>query len=339
MDSEKLTAWLFANSGPILRYRIAVDRMVDISQAEREQLLQDALATPEVQRWLDNLRRSPSIHGSKDTNAENPLAKLLDYGMNRAVPAFDQSVQALLNIPWKSWDDLILYPFLLRAGYADHPRVAECLAKRIELLYQTALRGDFDFYLSPAEATGVPKAWQGKPIYRDIFGSAAGYSLPTCYDFYALAYCPLVPNIENLGEKVETIVAFLSDPRFQSTVGGYGWDRVKNQCYAAGRVFLACVEPSRLVLFMELGARFATARPSEWFQQGLATLSSYRTSQGTYRFPSSLLVEKTGYYIYGGSHMGMGEDRHARQAMELESTFRMLNILFPLPWGLGHAIG
>jgi hypothetical protein len=339
MDNEYLSEWLFANGGPILRYRMAVDRMDGISQAEREQLLRDAIATPEVQRWLDNLRRSPSIHGSKDTNAENPLAKLLDYGLNRAVPAFDQIVQSLLNTPWKAWDDLILYPFLLRAGYADHPPVAECLGRRIELLYQTALRGDFDFYLSPAEASNVPKAWQGKPIYRDVFGSAVGYSLPTCYDFYALAYCPPVPTIENLSEKIDAIVAFFSDARFQSTVGGYGWDRDKKRRYAAGRVFLACVEPSRLVLFMELGARFAAARRSEWFQQGLATLNSYRTSQGTYRFPSSLLAEKNGYFIYSGSHMGMGEDRHSPKALELESTFRMLNILFPLPWGLGHAIG
>jgi hypothetical protein len=77
---------------------------------------------------------------------------------------------------------------------------------------------------------------------------------------------------------------------------------------------------------MELGARFAAARQSEWFQQGLATLSSYRTSRGTYRFPSNLLAEKTGYYIYSGSHMGIGENRRSRQAMELGSTFRMLTI-------------
>ncbi len=108
MDDEKLTAWLFTYGGPILRYRMAVDRMYDTSQAEREQLLQDSLNTPEVQRWLDNLSRSQSIHGSKDTNAENSLAKLLDYGLNRTVPAFDQAVQSLLNIPWKAWDDLIL---------------------------------------------------------------------------------------------------------------------------------------------------------------------------------------------------------------------------------------
>jgi len=326
MCDEDLTNWLFVHSGPILRYRVAIDLINDMSALERKHLLQDSLATAEVQRWLDNLSRSRTIHGSKDTNAENPLAKLLEYGLNRDVPAFDERLQSLLNNAWQTWDNLIMYPFLIRAGYSDHPRVAGYLKKRIEILNQTAQAGNFDFYLSTAEASYVPKAWQGKPIYRDVLGHEAGYALPTCYDFYAMAYCPFISGIEHLNAKVETIMAFISDPRFQSTVGGYGWDRSKKRCYAAGRVFLACVEPSRLVLFLELGAGFEAVRRSEWFQQGLATLSSYRTTEGTYRFPPSLLAEKTGYYIYGGSHMGMGENRRSPQAMELESTFRMLYI-------------
>lgn len=326
MCNEKLTRWLYANSGPILRYRVAIDLMKDISQIERKQLLQDALATSEAQRWLDNLSRSRNIHGSKDTDVENPLAKLLEYGLNRDVPVFDERIQVLLANQWKTWDGLTLYPFLIRAGYAEHPQVAEYLTNRIELLYQTARTGDYDFYLNSAEASSVPKAWQGKPIYRDSFGHEAGYPLPTCYDFYALAYCPPVSYIDNLAKRIEAIISFISDPRFQTTVGGYGWDRAKNRCYAAGRVFLACIEPARLVLFLELGARFAATHQSESFQQGLATLKSYRTAHGTYRFPPALLSEKNGYYIYGGAHMGLGENRRSPQAMELESTFRMLLI-------------
>ena len=326
MCNEELTKWLYVNSGPILRYRVAIDLMKNTHQTKRKQMLQDALATPEVQRWLENLSRSRNIHGSKDTDAENPLAKLLEYGLDHDIPVFDERIQALLEKKWAMWDGLILYPFLIRAGYAEHQCVAEYFTKRIELLYRTARAGDFDFYLNSTEASSVPKAWQGKPIYRDSFGSSAGYPLPTCYDFYALAYCPPVSYIDNLTQKIEAIITFIFDPRFQTTVGGYGWDRAKNRCYAAGRVFLACIEQARLVLFLELGARFAVARQSESFQQGLATLTNYRTAQGTYRFPTSLLAEKNGYYIYGGAHMGLGENRRSQQAMELESTFRMLHI-------------
>jgi hypothetical protein len=139
----------------------------------------------------------------------------------------------------------------------------------------------------------VPKAWQGKPIYRDEFGHQEGYPLPTCYDFYTLAYCPPMPGIGDYSSISESIVAFLSDARFQSTVGGYGWDKTGRRCYAAGRVFLARVTQARLVLFLELGARFHSARESTWFQEGLASHEKYRTPRGTYSFPPSLLLEKT----------------------------------------------
>ncbi|PKO14387.1 MAG: hypothetical protein CVU39_15240 [Chloroflexi bacterium HGW-Chloroflexi-10] len=325
MNNELIVEWLFVNSGPILRYRIAVDLM-EVSNRKKERLFQESLATPEAQRWISNLNKAQNIHGSKDTDAENPLAKLLEYGFNRAHPAFDKKVKDLLNTTLQAWDHFVLLPYLLRAGYADHPTISEWLKRRIDTLYNTAQLGSFDFYLNPAETKDLPKAWQGKPIYRDEFGHQAGYALPTCYDFYALAYCSGIPGIIDLPSKCETIVSFLSDPRFQATIGGYGWDRNKKRCYAAGRVFLACVEPARLVLFLNLGAGFHAARKAQWFHQGIAALESYRTSRDTFCFPSNLLIERTGNHMYGGSHMGLGENRRSPQALELESTFHMLTI-------------
>lgn len=326
MRFEQLAERLFAASGPILRYRIAAE-LLDFSERERNHLYQEMLAAPEVHRWLVNLQRSHNIHGSKDTDAENPLAKLLDFGLTCRHPALAEKCDQLLSRPLSGWDPLVLMPFLLRAGYSDHPLVIDWTKTRIDRLHATAIRGCYDFYLSAEEAGGVPKAWWGKSIYRDEFGHLSGYPIPTSYDFYALAYCPPIEGVDRQPEKLETIVAFLSDPRFQSTPGGYGWDRVNRRCYAAGRVFLACVEPPRLVLFMELGAKFESARRSAWFQQGLALLEGCRTSAGAYHFPASMMTERTGNHIYGGSHMGLGENRRSPLAMELESTFRMLNIL------------
>jgi hypothetical protein len=255
------------------------------------------------------------------------MARLLDFGLRRGIPEFDEGVRPFMEDVPHTWvDSFILYPFMLRAGYADLPWVAVRLAERIETLYQTAQSGDFDFYLDAQQAAGVPKAWRDKPIYRDRFGHEGGYALPTCYDFYALAYCPAVPGIADLDRKLEGIAGFLSDPRFQSTPGGYGWARSLNRCYAAGRVFLACAEPARLVLFLALGARFAAVRRADWFQAGLERIAAYRTERGTYRFPPEILLEKTGYQVYGGSHMGLGENRRLPQALELESTFHMLYI-------------
>ena len=325
MRQDELVEWLFINSGSILRYRIAVEWM-DVSDQERKRLLHNSLTTSEVQRWLANLKESRFIHGSQDTHAENAFSKLLDYGFNCTDPVFAESAEHLLDCPFQLWDSIVLLPFLVRAGYTDHPRVQELLTSRFEKLHQTVQRGCFDFYLSSEEASGVPKAWQGKPIYRDEFGHQEGYPLPTCYDFYTLAYCPSMQSIGGFPSISKSIVAFLSDTRFQSKMGGYGWDKAGRRCYAAGRIFLACVIPARLVLFLELGARFTSARQSIWFQQGLSSLEKYRTSRGTYILPSSLLMEKTGYQLYGGFHMGLGENRRSPSALELESTFHILYI-------------
>lgn len=326
MNDQALVAWLFTSGGPIVRYRTARDLMPGCPEALRQELLAEAMATPEVRRWLDLLGQARNIHGSRDTDAENALAKLLDYGLDRSVAPFDAAVQSLLRGGLKTWDPLVLNPFLIRAGYLDHPIVRDWIEHRLEKLYDTAKSGGYDFYLGPEEAAAVPKAWRGKPIYKDSFGHESGYPLPTCYDFYAMAYCPPMQGIPNLAAKMEAIVAYLSHPSFQGTVGGYGWDRIKRRCYAAGRVFLACAEPARLVLFLELGAGFASAGSSAWFRQGLAELDGYRTSDGTYRFPPSLMAEREGPHLYGGSHMGLGENRRSPRALELESTLRMLVI-------------
>jgi hypothetical protein len=115
----------FCKQQPILRYRTAVELM-DVSDQERKRLLSEALATPEVRRWLSNLRESRSIHGSKDTHAENALSQLLDYGLNGADPAFAESAEHLFDGPLQLWYSLVLLPFLVRAGYTANPRVKNC---------------------------------------------------------------------------------------------------------------------------------------------------------------------------------------------------------------------
>ena len=109
MRHEELTAWLYANSAPILRYRVAVDLLPASASIDREQLLQDALATPDMQRWLNTLGHYRGIHGSQDEAAENALAKLLDYGLTRDVPALDERVQPLFNFKTDDW----VNPFII----------------------------------------------------------------------------------------------------------------------------------------------------------------------------------------------------------------------------------
>lgn len=327
-DTRTLAEWIFAHGGPILRLRTAIDLLGVSDGNVISSLRQAVLATTEVQRWLALLGTGP-VHHSKDTACENALGKLLEYGMRAGVPEFDIRALPLLDRLQNSTfpeDGLILAPFLVRAGYLSDPRLFEWCRRRLNALDNTARYGEYDVYLPEDETWAVPRAWRGKPIYKDMFDPVDGrFPLPTCYDLYTLAHYPS-DDVE-MRLKTNRIIAYLGDERFQTTRGGYIWNKAKRRCYAAGRVFLACWEPDRTVLFLYLMARFRPIREQVWFRRRLAELEGYRMPNGTYLFPSKLLPEKPdSYYLYSGAHMGLSETKRTPLGLELESTFWMLLI-------------
>ncbi len=326
-DKNDTTAldWLFAHAGPIIRWRLATDFGLAASKEEAGRLQTEALATDEVKRWLNNL--GGGIHGSKDTDAENAIAKLVEYGLRAGIREFDEKLLPYANKVGDyhpSWLSDPVAAFLVAAGYSNHKSVQKWFLQRLATLHDIAHKGAKNLYLSATETAGIAKAWQGKRIYRCPYRLGESVMLPSCYDLYALAHWP---HTTATLKETETIVSFVSQPEFQATRGGYLWDQSKNRCWAAGRVYLACCEPQRILLFVELAARFASARRSDWFKAALADLEGYRTEEGRYAFPREYLKEvRNSYYIYQGNHMGLGENRHKRNWLEIESTFRMLNI-------------
>jgi hypothetical protein len=280
---------------------------------------------------MRNLGKGP-VHSSKDTAAENAMAKLLEYGLRAGVPSFDEKM-----LPYCDCGEggryhrsaLYLVPFLIRGGYWREAAVNEWFMRRLQALHRTAKRREFKVHLDDNETEGVPKAWIGKPVYKPEFSRTGDeypeYPLPTCWDFYAMAHFP--KSDRKVRRTLEEIADYVSDPRFQAIPGGYAWDRSRRRCHAAGRVCLACFNPERRVLFLELASNFEASRKAGWFQEGIGELERFRTPSGTYRFPSEYLKERpNGYYLYAGAHMGLGENRRSKRALEIESTFRMLRI-------------
>ena len=308
--------WLNANAGPIIRWRLVTDFAIPIPRKEATRLQGSVLASDEVRYWLGNLNGGVT-HGSKDTNAENAMAKLVEYGLRAGVPEFDEKM-----MPYTKRPDRVGYAFLIAAGYSGEPEVANRFSERLDQLHETATRGESDLYLPASETQEAPKPWRGRRIYRPEFTVD---SVPSCYDLYAMAHWPSRSRAER--QRIEDIVAYISHPDFQDNAGGYFWNRERNVCHAAGRIWIACLTPERLILFLELAARFAPARKSPWFKEALEDLERHRTEKGTYRFPPEYLKEKrNSYYILKGAHMGLGESRRKRDWIEIESTFRMLNI-------------
>lgn len=339
--SQDLAQWLLAHGGPIIRYRTATELLDGTSGLDLAQLRAELLASEEVQRWLRNLGAGPVHHG-KDESAENAMAKLIEYGLRAGVPALDEKALPYCDCgPGGRYerDALIIAPFLIRAGYWDRPGVAAWFGARLDALHRTAQAASYDFMMDASERAALPPSARDKPTYKLSFDPVSDETpLPSCYDLYAMCYYPR--HEAETWHKIEAVVGYLIDPRFQTTPGGYIWDTAKRQHYAAGRTFLATLpgfgnvpphpeDAPRLVMFMEMIVHSVTGSRSEWFRGHLAHLEGFRTPEGTYRFPSDYLRERRGggYYLYGGAHMGLGENRRSRQGLEIESTFRMLRIL------------
>jgi hypothetical protein len=145
-----LISFLMNQGGPILRWRTARELTPDDLAIDRESLFADLLACDEVHRWL-NLLGSGPVHHSKDSSAENVLAKLAEYGLQAGLAELDERVLPYCAIeerqPYHD-EAIILVPFLVRLGYHDILQVANWLAWRIEVLYQLAASMDYDLYIN-----------------------------------------------------------------------------------------------------------------------------------------------------------------------------------------------
>ena len=84
---------------------------------------------------------------------------------------------------------------------------------------------------------------------------------------------------------------------------------------------------SRILMVMEILAVFDQGKTCPWFQTNLAQLENYRSTDGRYSLPKDFMIEKKdSYYLYQGAHMGLGENRRKKSWVEIESTFRVMNI-------------
>jgi hypothetical protein len=72
---------------------------------------------------------------------------------------------------------------------------------------------------------------------------------------------------------------------------------------------------------------FPFARTHPWFQTALAHLQTFQNAPGWYRFPASYLPEKPAGYWVTAAYCAFEPGRRAAEAMEVESTARMIEWL------------
>lgn len=373
VDNRKLIGWLIEAGGPVVRWRAARELAGCSSCFDQDRLAEDVLAVPVVQSWVERLslrdlegrlgnldesllnRLGGMVHGGPDRCLENVLGKLAEFGLRTGMPGdagrdLDMHVLALAPIfRWKSdwrrdllfqnaWETLVKSVFawgLLRLGQEPDVAMSDFLLGHLDNCHKIARDQVYDIYADETELTGLPKAWAGKPIMKQEV--MHDYWLPYIHDLYIFAHLPSGFLHESGLHKLEELVGYILDPRFQALHEGYGyaWIKERRTCYGwgwsphlpgyNGFEFNRPYHAGMLVQRLELMAHFPVARSSAWFRGCLEHLDEFRTLRETYLFPGNYLRESEGYYV-SGYHMGLGESRRSKNGLEVESTFRMLKI-------------
>ncbi len=349
MNTQEIIQWLLENGCPTIRYRTVTELMEPDCYNNIDQIVNDLVESQEVKVWLDNLDpmnvNLRTYHGCANTCFENSMSKLAQLGMRAGMPALDERTQPLrawleqmVNARSDQWDVFALAvfaSFFAVAGYTDSA-INVFLNSRLQTLYEFTRSGDYDIYDDTAKYKGVPKAFQGRPIINPSLYVRGNYRYPLLYDVYGLS------TMVNKGdtvvdEKIDTVIKYIMAPEYhQKIADGYGILAAPNGKYHcmgwdakvpgfSGMMEEAKTRGALLIQRMELMAHFPYVAGHAWFACALGHLETFRTDSGTYNFPKHYLGEKEGYWVCG-MHMGIGENRRAKIANELESTFWMMLI-------------
>ncbi len=337
------------NGGPAIRYRTATELLGKSGSVNIDQLSHDLIHSRIVGLWLERLVPSNQlnqIHSSMATAYENAMGKLVQMGCHNGITQFDekteyyrkwmQSLKGSSEFPLNPFMQMVVGSFLVAAGYHQEKALIEYLEQRLDTLWNFTQEMNYDIYADRDDYPDIPKGFGDKPLVKPEFYIDGEERFPTIYDIHGLAKYPDHLKSQDTQQKINTVIDYTLDPRYQEFPDGYGLMKAgKRKYYAIGwSVHLPGYHPeitnrfddSRFIQRLVLMSHFPTARDHHWFQDSLKHLESYRTKQGTYSFPRSYLQERPSGYWVMGAYMGLEENRRKKIAIEMESTFWMLKI-------------
>jgi hypothetical protein len=337
----ELAQWLLKNGGAALRYRTATELMY-ATPANVADLAAELARYSMVQTWVDRLKppepgRLTNLHGAHPDAFENVCAKLCELGIRPGmVPAYDARLEAYRRYAANGdggFGAICLMAPLNLAGYGDDEPIQAYLADRLDTMYALAQSGTYDIYIDHDTFGDCPAAFRKRPLLNPEFNGR----LPGIWDVYALAHYPAALAGDETARRIEAVIAYLLHPDYQALVDGYGYMRTGPSRYYSigwsihlpgydGFDFDGPTAAGTFVQRIELMAHFPIAVQSAWFEHSLDHLESFRTDEGTYRFPAAYLREQSSGYWVTGAYMRLEDRRRRRVALTLDSTFRMCKI-------------
>jgi hypothetical protein len=349
MDSYDLAQWLVHHGGPSIRFRTLVEILGEQDVSLVSEALQELLKSPDITEWIARLVPRfdiNSLHSGRSDAFENVVGKLTQLGMRAGLQPFDNKtlpfriwladhVESYPDVPHAVFLRTIVASLLALAGYGSTSPVKAQLMKRLKTIYEFVRNPDFsNMYVDKSDYKGIPKGSENHALLNPDLYPDEQFMLPWVHDIRGFSNCTEIMCTQSLRAKIDSIIDMILTSEYQHLPWSYGLAKYGQRYYVLGwAVHLPgyFTRPegrsfAELLLTLEFMARFSAARKSAWFCDSLEYLESFRADRGTYIFPQSWLPEKREGYWVGGLRMGFDNRRIYPEAIECESTFRMLKI-------------
>lgn len=344
--------WLLENADLPIRYRVLRELNGDDDAAGIIEC--DLLEHPEVSRWLKNLKQDAighpreRYHGFMDGQFENAVQKCVQLGVHAGLSVMRDAagfylealVQNAANRQKRNGDSAfysIMSSNLLALAGFDDWTVKNYMLGSLDELSDFTCRESYDIYINDTERDklpGVPSIWKQQNFIRQELIAEHGFCFPLIYDIIGLHKLYKLSD-KTVTAKLDGVIRYIADDRYHHNIrDGYGiliagkrrylsmgWD-AKFPGWDGASAYLGGSYASFLLYFALHISNYPPAVQTSWFQDVCRQLDTFRTESGTYLFPATWLIEKTGYAV-GGQHMSFGENRHKKNWREIESTFYM----------------
>ncbi|MFW9793467.1 MAG: hypothetical protein ACFFEE_04120 [Candidatus Thorarchaeota archaeon] len=347
MVQRDLIFWLLENAGPIVRYRTIVDLVEEQDVGVVARALGDMSTDSEALKWLNLLKPKlgfNDVHSSKQDAFENVMGKLVQIGWRAGLQPYDTK-----TLPFRVWlsenidqphiephsvfKKTLIASLLARAGYGTVEAVERQMINRLHAIYSFSSTPDFSMTFVEKPNIKNLSETDHKFVNPDLYPSQQ-FMLPWVYD--ALAFSEIGSIMDQIGnrEMVESVMEMILSPEYQALPWSYGLAKYGDRYYVIGWAVHLPGYDSRpedrlfaeMLLMLEALAPFKSVQNSEWFRNSMRYLEEFRTESDTYVFPRAWLPEKrTGYWV-SGHRMAYDSRTGRKNAIEIESTFRVLMI-------------
>jgi hypothetical protein len=338
--------FLLNNCGTVIKH-LLLTSINDTKSETFNKNYNDLLRLPGILYWKERIPTRvdiTTITGSNDSCFENSFGKLSAYGLNTndILPKtlFMKYLSFLkeekCNSVYDSLARRIVASYFFASGYSDE-MVDKILRQRIKSLHNFVINSPikFDIY-SESSDFKIPSQYKGKKLVNPILHQDNDLMLPLVYDIFIFYHIyDKVPH--DLKRKIDTIIEYISDSRYQAFNYGYGLiNEPKNKFHFIGwsahlpfyneNLSTSYFEKG-LIYRMVLFSKFKNPSIQKWIKKMLNKLNEFKIDAFQYCFPTGFLPEIKNSYFMNGRHMGLGENRNKKPGRIVESSYYVYEIL------------